>query len=120
MNPSEQIDQYIASHTDWRGQMLTRLRELAHEADPEIQEEWKWNSPVWSNSGAVCSASAFKKHVGMNFFQGAALEDPDRLFNSGLESKKSRSINFSEGDQMNETGIKELIRKAVEHNKSKS
>jgi hypothetical protein len=119
MNPSEQIDQYIAGYTDWRGQMLNRLRELVHESDPEIQEEWKWNSPVWSHNGAVCSASAFKKHVGMNFFQGASLEDTDGLFNSGLESKKSRSINFSEGDEIDETAVKFLIHKAVALNNEK-
>jgi hypothetical protein len=119
MNASEHIDQYISGINDWRGDVLTRLRKVVHEAYPEITEEWKWGSPVWSYNGNVCSASAFKKHVGMNFFQGASLEDPHGLFNSGLDSKKSRSINYLEGDGINETALKELIRSAVDHNVAK-
>jgi hypothetical protein len=119
MNASEQIDQYISGVNDWRGDLLDRLRKLVHEAAPEAVEEWKWNSPVWSHNGPVCSASAFKKHVGLNFFQGASLEDPNGLFNSGLESKKSRSINFLEGDTVNEVALKELIRTAVDRNNGK-
>jgi hypothetical protein len=119
MNATEQIDQYISGTNDWRGDVLARLRNLVHEAAPEVVEEWKWNSPVWSCSGPVCSASAFKKHVGLNFFQGASLEDPNGLFNSGLESKKSRSINFQEGEEIDEQALKELIRNAVNHNTAK-
>ena len=116
MEASEQIDQYISGLNDWRGDLLVRLRQMVQEADPEITEEWKWSSPVWSHNGLVCSASAFKAHVGMNFFQGASLEDPHGLFNSGLDSKKSRSIKYLEGDAINEGALKELIRRAVEHN----
>jgi hypothetical protein len=116
MNASEQIDKYISGITDWRGEMITRLRQLVLEADPEVQEEWKWNSPVWWHNGNVCSASAFKKHVGLNFFHGAYLEDPLHLFNSGLDSKNSRSIKFLEGDPIDEGALADLIRSAVEYN----
>jgi hypothetical protein len=116
MNSTEQIDQYINGLTDWRGNMLNRLRKLVHEVCPEIVEEWKWSSPVWSQNGAVCSASAFKAHVGLNFFQGAFLEDPHGLFNGGFDSKKSRTVKFLEGDQINERALKELVRTAVDHN----
>lgn len=117
MNASEKIDRYIAETADWRGEILTQLRRLVRETDPEIVEEWKWNSPVWSSGGQICSASAFKKHVGMNFFQGAFLDDPQALFNGGLDSKKSRTVIFYEGDTVNEVALQELIRAAINHNK---
>jgi hypothetical protein len=85
-------------------------------SDPAIVEEWKWNSPVWSKNGPVCSVSAFKKHVGMNFFRGAYLEDRHSVFNAGLESKHSRSIKFEPDDQVDEEAIRELVRSAVDHN----
>ena len=113
MNPSERIDKEIAELNDWRGETLARIREIVHEAEPEIVEEWKWNSPVWSHNGLVCSASGFKKHVGMNFFKGASLEDPHGLFNSGLDAKQMRSIRFNEGDAIDEPALKDLVREAV-------
>ena len=113
MNASERVDQYIADKADWRGDMVARLRQLILEAAPDITEEWKWNSPVWSHGKPVCSASAFKQHVGLNFFQGAHLPDPHNLFNSGLESKNSRAIKLLEGDTFDESALKELIRTAV-------
>jgi hypothetical protein len=116
MNASEQIDNYIAAKQDWRGDMVARLRQLVLEAAPDIVEEWKWNSPVWSHGKPVCSASAFKQHVGMNFFQGAYLADPQNLFNSGLESKNSRTVTFKEGDTIDEAALKELIQTAVAYN----
>lgn len=116
MNASEKIDKYISDIIDWRGEMLAQLRKVVLEADIDIVEEWKWNSPVWSHNGLVCSASAFKQHVGMNFFQGASLEDPHGLFNSGLEAKKFRSIKLLEGDVINESALTELIIAAVAHN----
>ncbi|MSP13199.1 MAG: DUF1801 domain-containing protein [Chloroflexi bacterium] len=97
--------------------MLARLRQLIREADPDITEEWKWSTAVWTHNGLVCSAGAFKGHVKMHFFQGAALPDQHKLFNAGLEAKKMRAIDFAEGDTINEAALKDLIRAAVVHNK---
>ena len=116
MNPSEHIDARIAELADWRGQLITRLRQLIHEADPDIVEEWKWDVPVWTHQGLVCSAGSFKGAVKMNFFQGAALEDSHKLFNAGLDAKKTRAIDFHEGDRMNESALKDLICTAVAYN----
>lgn len=117
MNPSERIDQHIADLTDWRGPVIGRLRRLIHEADPDITEEWKWEVPVWSHKGLVCSVGAFKQAVKMNFFQGAALADPHNLFNAGLDAKKTRAIDFHEGDEVDEPAVKDLVRAAVAHNR---
>ena len=84
MNASEHIDAQIAELADWRGQMVARLRKLIHDTDPDITEEWKWETAVWSHQGLVCAVGAFKQTVKMNFFQGALLEDPQKLFNAGL------------------------------------
>jgi len=116
MNPSERIDKQIAELADWRGQMVVRLRKLILEADPGITEEWKWDTAVWSHQGLVCSVGAFKKTVKLNFFQGALLEDPHKLFNAGLDAKKTRSIDFREGDTVDELALKDLISSAVAHN----
>ena len=116
MNPSEHIDQQIAELTDWRGPMIARLRQLIHEADPDITEEWKWETAVWSHHGLVCSAGTFKRAVKLNFFQGATLEDTHKLFNAGLDAKKTRAIDFHEGDAIDEPALKDLIRAAVAHN----
>ena len=116
MNPSERIDKQIAELADWRGQMIARLRKLIREADPDITEEWKWDTAVWSHRGLVCAVGAFKQTVKMNFFQGALLEDPQKLFNAGLDAKKTRAIDFREGDAVDESALKELIRAAVAHN----
>ena len=116
MNPSERIDTYIAELADWRGHLVARLRTLILEADPDITEEWKWDTAVWSHRGLVCALGAFKKTVKMNFFQGAFLEDPHTLFNAGLAAKKTRAIDFREGDAVDESALKELIRAAVAHN----
>lgn len=116
MNPSELIDRQIADLPDWRGQTFARLRQLIHEADPDLAEEWKWNTAAWSSKGMVCAVSAFKDHVKINFFKGASLPDPKGLFNSGLEAKASRSIDFYEGDVIDEPALKELIRAAVAYN----
>ena len=116
MNASERIDKQISELTDWRGQMVARLRKLILEADPDITEEWKWDTAVWSRQGLVCSAGAFKKAVKLNFFQGASLEDPHTLLNAGLDAKKTRSIDFHEGDAVDESALKDLIRAAVAYN----
>lgn len=116
MNPSEQIDQQIADLADWRGAMMARFRKLIHEADPEIVEEWKWGTPVFTHNGMVVALGAFKDHVKINFFQGAALKDKNKLFNSGLEAKKTRTIDFRQEDKMNKSALKDLIKEAVEYN----
>ena len=116
MNPSEQIDRFIAELADWRGPKIARLRTLIHEADPDISEEWKWGVPVWSHGGLVCSTGVFKNAVKMNFFQGAVLEDPQKLFNAGLDAKKTRAIDIHESDALDESAVKELVRAAVAHN----
>ena len=116
MNPSERIDHQIAELADWRGQMVARLRKIIHEADPAIVEEWKWDTAVWSHQGLVCAVATFKETVKMNFFQGAFLADPQKLFNAGLEAKKTRAIDFREGDAVNESALKDLIHAAVVRN----
>lgn len=116
MSPSEQITHKIASLSDWRGLVLARLREIVLSTDPEMLEEWKWNVPVWTRKGMVCSAGTFKDHVKFNFFQGAALADPDGLFNAGLDAKATRAIDFQENDTLDEAKLKRLLRAAVAHN----
>jgi hypothetical protein len=110
---SKQITKYIAETKDWRGKMLAQLRELVLSATPDITEEWKWGTPVWAQNGPVCAAGVFKDHVKLNFFKGASLADPKRLFNSGLDAKATRSIDFHEGDKLNEGALKDLVRAAV-------
>jgi hypothetical protein len=114
--PSERITNQIAELGDWRGKILARLRELVREADPEITEEWKWDTAVWTHKGLVCSAGAFKDHLKLNFFKGASLDDPNRLFNAGLDAKATRAIDFNEGQPLNEPALKDLIRTAVAFN----
>lgn len=116
MTPSQLISNQIAGLADWRGEMLARLRKLILEAAPDITEEWKWGTAVWSQNGLVCSVAAFKDHVKLNFFEGASLKDPKGLFNSGLDAKATRAIDFNEGDGIDESALKDLIRAAVVHN----
>ena len=118
LTPSDHIDKAIKDLPDWRGKMLARLRRLIQDAVPEITEEWKWDTPVWSFKGNVVAAGAFKDHVKLNFFKGASLEDPKGLFNAGLDAKATRAIDFSEGDEIDEAALKDLIRAAVAHNTS--
>jgi hypothetical protein len=117
-NPSQLITDSIADLGDWRGKLLARLRKLILESDPDITEEWKWGTAVWTHKGLVCSAGAFKDHVKLNFFRGASLKDPKGLFNAGLDAKATRAIDFSEGDNMDASALKDLIRSAVAHNVS--
>lgn len=117
MNASALIDQLIEAHPDWRGASIARLRRLVREADPEIQEEWKWGTAVWVHGGMVCAVGAFAMHVKLNFFQGAALPDPHGLFNAGLDAKKMRAIDFHDGDPVDEAALVALIRAAVEYAK---
>src|SRR5262245_41434178 len=113
MKPSEQITNHIHELADWRGKMLARLRKLILDAAPDIVEEWKWNTPVWSRNKNVVAVGAFQDHVKVNFFQGASLNDPHGLFNAGLEAKTTRAIDIYKGDIINEAALKELIREAV-------
>jgi hypothetical protein len=120
-SPSELIDGRIKELGDWRGELLSRLRALVKEADPEVVEEWKWRGvPVWSDHGIICTGETYKNVVKMTFARGAALKDPSRLFNSSLEGNTRRAIDFREGDQIDEQSLKTLVRAAVTVNKSKA
>jgi len=120
MNPSERIDRLIAELTDWRGNTFARIRKSIREADPEIIEEWKWmGSPLWSCHGMIAVANAHKDKVKLTFAYGAGLPDPDMLFNAGLEGNARRAIDFFEGDKINERALKNLVRAAIEHNRTK-
>ena len=117
---SRAIDARIEELGDWRGEMLSRLRALIKQADPEVVEEWKWGIPVWSHDGIICTGETYKKAVKMTFAKGAFLDDPAGLFNSSLEGRLRRAIDFHEGDKVNEKALKALIRAAVGLNKSKA
>ena len=117
-SPSQLIDARIKELGDWRGKMLSRLRTLVKEADPEVVEEWKWNVPVWSHDGLICTGETYKKVVKMTFAKGAALRDPSGLFNSSLEGNTRRAIDFHEGEKIDEGALKSLVRAAVALNRS--
>jgi hypothetical protein len=117
-SPSQLIDERIKELGDWRGTLLGRLRALIKEADPEVVQEWKWNVPVWSHNGLICTGETYKQVVKMTFAKGAALEDPSKLFNSSLEGNTRRAIDFREGEKLTEKALKTLIRAAVTLNKS--
>ncbi|HYL49187.1 MAG TPA: DUF1801 domain-containing protein [Stellaceae bacterium] len=120
-SPSQLIDARIRELGDWRGKMLSRLRTLIKEADPEIVEEWKWRGvPVWSHAGLICTGETYKNVVKMTFAKGAALEDPSRLFNASLDGNTRRAIDFHEGGKINEKALKTLVRAAVTLNKSRA
>ena len=120
LTPSQHIDKVIKDLPDWRGKLVARLRKLIHDASPELTEDWKWDTPVFAHKGNVVAAGIFKDHVKLNFFKGASLADPKGLFNTGLDAKASRSIDFAEGDAINEPALKDLIRAAVAFNTSGS
>src|SRR5215475_8949456 len=120
MSPSQLIDARIRELGDWRAEMLSRLRGLVKEADPEVVEEWKWRGvPVWEHDGIICTGETYKAVVKMTFAKGAALPDPARLFNSSLEGNTRRAIDVHEGEKINEAALKTLIRAAVALNTSK-
>jgi len=119
-SPSQLIDARIKELGDWRGKMLSRLRALVKEADPDVVEEWKWNVPVWSHDGLICTGETYKSAVKMTFAKGASLPDPSRLFNSSLEGNTRRAIDFHEGEKIDEKAFKTLMRAAVTYNKSKA
>lgn len=116
--PSELIDERIEELGDWRGDLLARLRALIQQADPDIVEEWKWNNPVWSHHGLICTGEAYRQVVKMTFPKGASLDDPAGLFNSSLEGRVRRAIDFREGAAIDEEALKTLIRTAVAFNTS--
>ena len=118
LTPSQQIENYIKGLTDWRGKTVARLRNLIREAAPELSEEWKWDTPVWSHKGNVVAAGVFKDHVKLNFFKGASLKDPNGLFNAGLDAKATRAIDFNADAVLDESALKDLVREAVAYNTS--
>jgi hypothetical protein len=119
---SRAISEKIQELGDWRGETLAWVRQLIHDADPEIQEEWKWakpssgGTPVWSHDGGVCTGESYKQVVKLTFFRGASLPDPQKLFNSSLEGNTRRAIDIREGEKLDEAAFKELIRSAVAAN----
>jgi hypothetical protein len=126
MSDSEEIDAKIAGIGDWRGAMLGRLRSLIRQADPDVTEELKWRKasnpsgvPVWSDHGMICTGEVYKDKVKLTFAYGAALADPAKLFNASLDGGTRRAIDFREGGTVNEKALKDLVRAAVEHNRSK-
>lgn len=118
MTPSQLIDKRIEDLGDWRGPMLTRIRALIHQAVPDVVEEWKWEVPVWSHNGIVCTGEAYKKAVKLTFPKGASVDDPSGLFNSSLEGKVRRAIDFPEGAEIDEKAFTNLIRAAASLNLS--
>jgi hypothetical protein len=120
-SPSQLIDGRIKELGDWRGAMLARLRGIVKAADPDVVEEWKWRGvPTWYHDGILFTGETYKAAVKMTFAKGAALKDPARLFNSSLEGNVRRAIDFHEGDKINETALKALIRAAVDLNQAKA
>lgn len=115
---SELIDAKIEGLGDWRGELLARLRALIKQADPDVVEEWKWSIPVWSHHGIICTGETYKKVVKMTFAKGASLPDPSGLFNSSLDGKVRRAIDFHQGDKLDEKALKALVRAAAALNKS--
>jgi len=118
--PSRMIDARIEELGDWRGEMLSKLRALIKQADPEVVEEWKWSVPVWSHGGIICTGETYKKAVKLTFAKGASLEDPAGIFNSSLEGNTRRAIDFPEGAKIDAKALKALIRAAVKLNTSRA
>ena len=114
---SANITKRIQDLGDWRGEALAHVRQLIHDADPDIQEEWKWRgTPVWSHDGGICTGESYKQVVKLTFFRGAAIKDPKKLFNSSLEGNTRRAIDLREGEKINEAAFKQLVRAAVAAN----
>lgn len=114
---AEQIDARIAALDDWRGETLAQVRAIIHEADPEVEETWKWRGvPVWEHAGIICTGETYKAAVKLTFAKGAALSDPKGLFNSSLDGNVRRAIDIHEGEAIDEAALKALIREAVAAN----
>jgi len=118
LSPSQEIDKFINDLTDWRGKWIKQFRALILKTAPEVAEDWKWGVPVWTCNGNVVASGVFKDHVKLNFFKGASLPDPKKLFNAGLEAKATRAIDIAKNDTVDEAALKDLIRAAVEFNAS--
>jgi len=120
MSASKMIDVRIKELGDWRGKMLSNVRALIKQADPDVVEEWKWRGvPVWSHDGIICTGETYKSVVKLTFANGASLTDPSGLFNSSLEGNMRRAVDLSEGDEINEPALKKLIRAAIDYNQAK-
>ena len=120
VSPSRLIDARIKELGDWRGELLSRIRTLIKEVDPDVVEEWKWRGvPMWSHDGMICTGETYKDHVKVTFSKGTSLRDPSGLFNAGLASNVRRAIDFHEGDTINEQAFKALIKAAVKLNTAK-
>jgi hypothetical protein len=115
---SELISERIAQLGDWRGETLGRMRKLIKEADPDVVEEWKWMGPVWSHAGIICTGESYKSVVKLTFAKGASLKDPARLFNSSLDGNTRRAIDIREGEEVDESAFKALVRQAIALNSS--
>src|SRR6267378_5165782 len=115
---SELISKRIAELGDWRGETLSRMRKLIQEADPDVVEEWKWMNPIWSHDGIICTGESYKNHVKLTFAKGASLKDPARLFNSSLAGNVRRAIDIHEGEKVDASAFKALVRQAVALNGS--
>ena len=115
---SELISKRIAELGDWRGETLSRMRELIKKADPDVVEEWKWMNPVWSHDGIICTGESYKSVVKLTFAKGASLKDPARLFNSSLDGNTRRAIDIREGEQVDGSAFKTLVRQAAALNRS--
>ena len=118
LTPSQEIDKFISDLTDWRGTWIKKFRAMILKTAPEVAEDWKWGVPVWTCKGNVVASGVFKDHVKLNFFKGASLPDPKKLFNAGLEAKATRAIDIAENDKVDEAALKDLIRAAVDFNTS--
>lgn len=116
MKNDEKVASFIKSYSDWRGERLQVLQEIINSNGPELRQEFKWGVPVWTFNGMVCAVSGFKDHVKINFFKGAYLTDPKGVFNSGLDSKEHRSINFAVDDKIDKSVIVDLVRQAIKFN----
>ena len=119
-SPADLIDTKIAALGDWRGDMLAKLRTVITTADPGVIEEWKWDGPLWSCAGIICTGETYKKAVKLTFAKGASLDDPAGLFNASLEGNTRRAIDFHEGDKINDKALKALIKAAAKFNQSKA
>ncbi|RST31863.1 DUF1801 domain-containing protein [Sphingomonas ginkgonis] len=119
-SPSALIDQRISDLADWRGETLARVRQLIHEAVPDVEEMWKWRGvPVWEKAGIICTGESYKAVVKLTFAHGAALADPTGLFNSSLEGNVRRAIDIREGEEVDEAALKALVREAASYNTAK-
>jgi hypothetical protein len=115
---SELISRRIAELEDWRGDTLRRMRTLIQDADPDVVEEWKWENPVWSHDGIICTGESYKAHVKLTFARGASLKDPARLFNASLDGNTRRAIDIHAGEDVDASAFKALVRQAVALNTS--